>query len=410
MDSTPDGRGEAGTTVTGGATEPDVGQATSPPPEPLPPPDPLPRRAFLGLAAGALVGGVGTACSGPEAAGSAAVITQPNVQWRLASSYPRTIDALFGSSEILAEKLSAITDGRFQLRNYSAGELVPALEVFDAVQGGSVQVGHTPAYYYTGRNPALAFDTTVPFGLTARQQNAWILDGGGMELMRSLYSDFGLLNFLGGNTGVQMGGWFRRETPSLAELGGIRMRIPGMGGEVMSQMGVNVQVLGGSEIYPALERGAIDATEWVGPYDDEKLGFHRVAPFYYYPGWWEPGPASTFMVNRAAWDALPSSYQQAFEVAAAAAAQRTQTIYDARNPEALARLVAGGTQLRRFSDDIMTAALQTSRDVIESAAAADPGNYGRVYTAWKKFREDSFRWFATSEQEYERFAFRTPVL
>jgi TRAP-type mannitol/chloroaromatic compound transport system substrate-binding protein len=178
----------------------------------------------------------------------------------------------------------------------------------------------------------------------------------------------------------------------------------------MSRLGVTVQVLSGGDIYPALERGAIDATEWVGPYDDEKLGFHRVARFYYYPGWWEPGAASTFMVNRAAWDALPSSYQAAFEVAAAAAAQRTQTIYDVKNPEALARLVSGGTQLRKFSDDIMTAALEKSREVMEAAAASDPATYGKVYTAWKKFREDSFKWFATSEQEYERFAFQRPTL
>jgi TRAP-type mannitol/chloroaromatic compound transport system substrate-binding protein len=369
----------------------------------------MPRRRFLGIAAGAAAGGVATACGGASEGGSAAVITSPSVQWRLASSFPRSLDALFGANEILARELSALTDGRFEIRPYAAGEIVPALEVLDAAQSGSVQVGQTPSYYYTGKNAALAFDTTVPFGLTSRQHSAWILDGGGLELMRGLFSDFGIINFLGSNTGAQMGGWFRREISTLTDLKGLKMRIPGLGGEVMNRLGVTVQVLGGAEIYPALERGAIDATEWVGPYDDEKLGFHRIAKFYYYPGWWEPGSSSTFMVNKAAWDKLPSTYQKAFEIAAAAAGQRTQTVYDVKNPEALVRLLASGVQLRKFSEEIMTASANASREILETNAAADPNGYGKIYTQWKKFREDSFRWFATTEQEYSRFAFARPT-
>jgi TRAP-type mannitol/chloroaromatic compound transport system substrate-binding protein len=366
---------------------------------------PLGRRAFVGraaLSAAAVAAGATTACAGPE--GGPAVRTQQNVMWRLASSFPRGLDALYGSAERLAEKVEALTEGRFRIRPYAAGELVPALQVLDAAQQGTVHVGHSAGYYYTGKNEALAFDTGVPFGLTSRQQSAWLYEGGGLDLMREIYSDFGIISFPAGNTGAQMGGWFKREVNSAADLRGIKMRIPGLGGAVMNRLGVTVQVLGGSEIYPALERGAIDATEWVGPYDDEKLGFQNAARFYYYPGWWEPGPSMTFMVNRQAWDALPKPYQEAFEVAAVYAMNGTQTIYDRRNPEALERLIAGGTQLRRYSDDIMSAAYAATQELLEASASANP-SYRKVYDAYLAFREDSFRWFGAAEQEYARFAF-----
>jgi TRAP-type mannitol/chloroaromatic compound transport system substrate-binding protein len=367
---------------------------------------PVDRRAFLGRAAlGAAAAAATSACSGPgEGGASAAVRTQERVQWRLASSFPRHLDALYGSAQRLAEKLSELTEGRFQIRAYPQNELVPALQVLDAAQQGTVQVGHSAGYYYTGKAEALAFDTGVPFGLTSRQQSAWLHHGGGLELMRELYGDFGIISFPAGNTGAQMGGWFKREINTVADLRGLKMRIPGMGGAVMNQLGVTVQVLGGAEIYPALERGAIDATEWVGPYDDEKLGLHRAARFYYYPGWWEPGPSMSFMVNRQAWDRLPSFYQQAFEAAAAWAAQSTQMIYDVKNPEAMERLVSGGTQLRRFSDDIMTGCASATRDLLEQQAARDP-RYRRIYDAFTAFREHSFRWFGTAEQAYSSFAY-----
>jgi TRAP-type mannitol/chloroaromatic compound transport system substrate-binding protein len=368
---------------------------------------PVDRRTFIGraaLAAGATAGAAGlAACDGPGAGGPA-VRTQENVQWRLASSFPRGLDALYGSAERLAEKLEQLTEGRFRIRPYAAGELVPALQVLDAAQQGTVQVGHSAGYYYTGKNEALAFDTGVPFGLTSRQQTAWLYEGGGQELMRELYSDFGIIPFPAGNTGAQMGGWFKREIRTVGDLRGLKMRIPGMGASVMDRLGVTVQVLGGPEIYPALERGAIDATEWVGPYDDEKLGLHRAARFYYYPGWWEPGPSMSFMVNRRAWDALPGAYQQAFEVAAAYAAIGTQAIYDVQNPLALQRLVGGGTQLRRFSDEIMNACAASTRDLLEQQAGRSAG-YRKVYDAYLAFRENSFRWFGTAEAAYAEFAF-----
>jgi TRAP-type mannitol/chloroaromatic compound transport system substrate-binding protein len=362
------------------------------------------RRRFLGAAAATAAGGVAAACAGPAGEGGPAVHTQPNVLWRLASSFPRGLDAIYGSAERLAERLEAITDGRFRIRSYPAGEIVPALQVMDAVQQGTVQVGNTASYYFTGKNPVLAFDTCMPFGLTSRQQTAWLHDGGGLDLMNGVYADFGILTFPAGNTGAQMGGWFKREVPTLRDLRGLKMRIPGMGGEVMSRLGVTVQVLAGGDIYPALERGAIDATEWVGPYDDEKLGFQNAARYYYYPGWWEPGPSLSFLVNRRAWDQLPASYQEAFRTAAAYAATRMQSIYDAENPAALQRLVAGGTQLRRFSDDLMQAARRET-DAIHAEHAARDATYRRIYEQWNAFREASFEWFRTAEQAYAAFAF-----
>jgi TRAP-type mannitol/chloroaromatic compound transport system substrate-binding protein len=368
---------------------------------------PVDRRTFLGraaLGAAGVAAASSAACAGPGEGDAAAVRTQPNVQWRLASSFPAHLDALYGSAERLAERLEQLTEGRFRIRPYAANELVPALQVLDAAQQGTVQVGHSAGYYYTGKNEALAFDTGVPFGLTSRQQTAWLYEGGGLDLMRGVYADFGIISFPAGNTGAQMGGWFKREIHTVGDLRGLKMRIPGMGGAVMNRLGVTVQVLGGGEIYPALERGAIDATEWVGPYDDEKLGLQRAARFYYYPGWWEPGPSMSFMVNRQAWDRLPSAYQQAFEVAAAYAATSTQAIYDAKNPPALERLIAGGTQLRRFSDEIMNGCAAATRDMLEQQAARDAG-YRRVHDAFLAFREDAFRWFATAEGAYAEYAY-----
>jgi TRAP-type mannitol/chloroaromatic compound transport system substrate-binding protein len=250
----------------------------------------------------------------------------------------------------------------------------------------------------------LAFDTTIPFGLTARQQVAWLLHGGGGERMREVFADFNILPFTGGGTGAQMGGWFRKPLGSVADLGGLRMRIPAMGGEVMSRLGVSVQVLSGADVFPALERGTIDAVEWVGPHDDEKLGFHTVAKNYYYPGWWEPGATVTFMVNRTAWDKLPSDYQQAFATASAEASQNMLATYDIKNPAALERLLTQGVQLQRFPDDILEAGRKAATGRLEELAAGN-AQFRKIYDEWKQFRETSYRWFAVAEESFTRFAF-----
>ncbi len=390
----------------GAASDPAVRAPASACQDPSPPA--VARRSFLGKAASGLAGaGIVGACGadgGGGSDGAPAVQTRPRVQWRLASSFPRGLDTIFGSAEMLGEVTSELTGGRFQIRPYPAGELVGGLQVMDAVQQGSAQVGQSTSYYFTGKNQALAFDAGVPFGMTARQQDAWLSEGGGGEVIRGVFADFGIISFPAGNTGGQMGGWFRREVNSAEDLRGLKMRIPGLGGDVMNRMGVTVQVLAGGDIYPALERGAIDATEWVGPYDDEKLGLHQAATYYYYPGWWEPCASMSYQVNRAAWDALPSEYQAVFEVAAQASARRMLQAYDAKNPPALRRLLDAGVQLRPFSDDIMGLARATIDEILEDYAAAD-AQYRAVYDHWREFRDLSHRWFGTAELRYASFAF-----
>jgi len=305
------------------------------------------RRDFLAGAGAALLPLTDAQAAPAESA------QLPVIRWRLASSFPRSLDILYTTAETLSTRVAALTGGKFQIRVFAGGELVPGVQVLDAVGSNTVECGHSAGYYYVGKNLALAFDCAVPFGLTARQQNAWMYAGGGVEAMRALYAKYNVVQFPGGNTGTQMGGWFRKEIKSLADLKGLKMRIPGIGGQIMARLGVVPQTLPGSDVYPALERGAIDAAEWVGPYDDEKLGFHRIARHYYYPGWWEGEAQLSFYVNQAAWRALPELYRQAFEAAAAEANQLMLARYDARNPPALLRLVGQGVKLHAYPKDVM---------------------------------------------------------
>lgn len=356
------------------------------------------HKASLSAAAGALVGcGAAT-----EEGGAPAVQTQRRVRWRLASSFPRSSDIIYRAAETLADRVADLTDGRFEIRAYPAGEIVPGLQVLDAVQNRTVAIGHTASYYYVGKNPALAFETGVPFGLTARQHNAWMLDGGGLEATRAVVSDFGVVNLPGGNTGAQMGGWWRREVGSLADLRGLKMRIPGLGAQVMDRLGVTALTLPGGEIYQALERSTIDATEWIGPYDDEKLGFYKVARHYYYPGWWEPGAMLSFFINQAEWDALPSVYQEALVVASHEVNARMLAEYDARNPPALERLLGEGVELHPFPEDVMAAAYSASQDLFAETARGDAG-YRDLLDGYRAFQQASDRWFGLAEHTYASF-------
>jgi TRAP-type mannitol/chloroaromatic compound transport system substrate-binding protein len=295
-----------------------------------------------------------------------------------------------------------MTDGRFSIQVFAAGEIVPGLQVLDAVQQGTVECGHSASYYYIGKNPALAFGTAVPFGLNAQQQNAWLYHGGGLELIQKLYSDFNTIAFPSGNSGVQMGGWFKREVNKVSDLQGLKMRIPGLGGEVLSRLGVNVQVLPGGEIFLALDRGAIDAAEWVGPFDDEKLGLNKAAKFYYYPGWWEPGSTFDLQINLTAWNKLPKEYQEIVKAASIQANMECLAIYDTENPIALKRMIEGGTKLKAFSSEIMTAAQQQAFAIYEENASKD-ATFKTVYEQWKKFRESIYPWSAVSELAYGNF-------
>jgi TRAP-type mannitol/chloroaromatic compound transport system substrate-binding protein len=352
------------------------------------------RRSFLKkTAAGAAVGAI---------AAPALAQSQPTINWRLASSFPKSLDTIYGAAETFSKRVSALTNGKFNIRIFAGGEIVPALQVMDAVQAGTVEMGHSASYYYFGKDPTFAFDCAVPFGLNSRQQTAWFDQGGGKALTREFFKEYGIVNFLGGNTGTQMGGWFRKEVKSVQDLNGLKMRIGGFAGRVMQRLGLVPQQIAGGDIYPALEKGTIDAAEWVGPYDDEKLGFYKVAPYYYSPGWWEAGPQLSFYVGIKEWEKLPKDYQAAIEVATYEAHVVMQAEYDARNPAALARLLKNGVKLRSFSKDVMDACYKAANEVMEEEAAKN-AKFKKVYEPWKRFRQDQNQWFSVAEATLQNY-------
>ena len=367
----------------------------------------LRRRRLLGAAAVATTAGALASCRIRRVEDVKAGTALPLVRWRMATSWPHSLDTIFGGAETISRRLREMSDGRFLIQPFAAGELVPGLEVLEAVQNGSVECGHTASYYYLGKNPALAFGTAVPFGLTAQQQNAWLHAGGGLEAINALYADFGVRSLPAGNTGAQMGGWFKRKLDGVASLRGLKMRIPGLGGKVMAALGVNVQVLPGGEIYLALDRGAIDAAEWTGPYDDEKLGLHRAARYYYYPGWWEPGPTLTALVNRSAWRRLPKEYQAMFSTACYEANLTMLSRYDSLNARALQRLKAGSTQLEFYGDPILTAARDASEALFADIARGDPG-FAALHNEWQRFRREVQDWNRINELSFANFSFAKP--
>lgn len=342
------------------------------------------------------------ACSQASNSPNVQADSLPRIRWRMVTSWPKSLDTIFGGAQTVCDRVAAMTGDRFTIEPYAAGEIVPGLEVLDAVQNGTVECGHTASYYYLGKNSALAFGTTMPFGLNAQQQNAWLYYGGGLEAMHELYADFNIINFPAGNSGAQMGGWFKNEIGSLSDLNGLKMRIPGLGGEVMSRMGVNVQVLPGGEVYLALDRGAIDAAEWVGPYDDRKLGLNEAATFYYYPGWWEPGSTFEVQVNKSQWDKLPVEYQEIFKTATMEANISMLAKYDALNQEALQSMVDGGTKLISYSPDILQAAQKEAFELYEENSSQNAA-FKQVYEQWKQFRDSVFRWNRINQLSYDNF-------
>src|SRR5512135_2974796 len=288
--------------------------------------------------------------AGILAAGSAPAFAQaaPEVKWRLASSFPKSLDTIYGAAEVISKRVAAVTNNKFQIQVFAGGEIVPAFGVVDAVQNATVQCCHTAPYYFFGKDPTFAFGCAIPFGMNARQQNAWRYHGGGLELYNEFLKEYNMVSFPAGNTGAQMGGWFRKEIKSVADLKGLKMRIGGTGGLVLQALGAVPQQIPGGDIYPALEKGTIDAAEWVGPYDDERLGFNKVAKYYYYPGFWEGGPMIMALINEKKWEELPKSYRAALTAACGEVNTWMPAKYDAQNPEALRRLLSSGTELRVF--------------------------------------------------------------
>ncbi|CAH2604772.1 Alpha-keto acid-binding periplasmic protein TakP [Rhodovastum atsumiense] len=359
------------------------------------------RRRFVTSAAlgGAALGAVASVLPKPAIAQGL-----PEIKWRMASSFPKSLPALFGGADFLCQRVAALTDNRFQIRPFAGGEIVPPLAVLDAVQNGTVELGHSTPYYYVGKDPTFGFGSTMPFGFNERQQMAWMRQGGGLELHNELLKGYNTLGFPAGNTGAQMGGWFRKEIKTPEDLKGLKMRIAGIAGNVLAKLGGVPQQIGGSDIYPALEKGTIDATEWVGPYDDEKLGFYKVAKYYYYPGWWEGNAMIWTNVNRDKWNELPPSYQAALETASYDAYSWVLSKYDTENPLALRRLVANGAQLRPFSREILQAAYKASFEVYDEFAAKN-ALFKKTYESWKAFRDTEYLWFQVAEHSFESFVY-----
>jgi TRAP-type mannitol/chloroaromatic compound transport system substrate-binding protein len=367
----------------------------------------LDRREFLKKASLAGVAGATGFLAGPAAQEITAAAQEdtalPAIEWDMATSWPVALDTIFGGATVFAEALAAMTGGKFVITPRAAGELAPGLEVLNVVEQGAVPCGHTASYYYVGKSPITAFGTALPFGLNAQQQNAWLYEGGGLTMLQELYAEkFGVIQFPAGNTGVQMGGWFRKEISKVADLEGLKMRIPGLGGQVMTKLGVTVQTLPGGEIFQALQTGAIDAAEWVGPYDDEKLGLQKATGFYYYPGWWEPGPSLEVQFNLAEWETLPEVYKAAVQTAAYQANMTMLARYDARNNEALKRLLEGGVKLTPYSDEIMAAAEETSFELFDELAAKD-ADFKMVYDEWTIFRDGIYAWHDINEGGMSRY-------
>jgi TRAP-type mannitol/chloroaromatic compound transport system substrate-binding protein len=326
----------------------------------------------------------------------------PELKWRLTSSFPKSLDTIYGAAEVFAKSVAEATDGKFQIQTFPAGEIVPGLQAADKVTDSTLEMCHTASYYYWGKDPTFAFGTAVPFGLNSRQENAWMYHGGGMELLNEFYAGYNIYALPGGNTGAQMGGWFRKEIKTVEDLKGVKMRIGGFGGKVISKLGVVPQQIAGGEIYPSLEKGTIDAAEWVGPYDDQKLGFNKVAPFYYYPGWWEGGAMLHFFINTAKWEALPKNYQAVITAAAAYANVDMQAKYDHLNPAALKKLVADGAKLRPYPQAVMEACFNAAKETYAEISGSNAA-FKKIHDAMMAYRADGFLWQQVSEATFDNF-------
>jgi len=326
----------------------------------------------------------------------------PKISWKMTTTYSPTLPALYGAAQAFCKMVEEATEGNFSIRLYPAGEIVPGFGVMDAVTTNTVECGFTASYYYYGKDPALCFDTAVPFGLNVRQLDAWMSKGGGLELMRQLFAPRHIVNFPMGNTGTQMGGWYRKQIASVADLKGVKMRTAGFAGEVLARMGVVPQQIPPSDIYASLEKGTLDAVEFVGPLDDEKLGLQKVAKYYYYPGWWEGSAQVSLYINDAVYDKLPKHYQAIIAMASRYAGEQMTAAYDAGNSAALRRLIASGAVLKAFPRDVMDTAFQVSNAVYKEFCDKDP-MFKKVHDSYMAFRDDVAPWFRLAEGSYDNY-------
>jgi len=360
--------------------------------------DSMKRRDFLKVTG---LGAAGTA----TLAAPAIAQSMPEIKWRMATSWPKSLDTLYGGAEMMAKMVAEATDNKFQIQTFAGGEIVPSLQVLDAVQNGTVEIGHTASYYYFGKDPTFTFGSAVPFGPNTRLNQAWYMLGGGREILNEFYKKYNVLSLLAGNTGCQMGGWFRKEINTVDDLKGLKFRIGGFSGRVLQKLGTVPQQIAGGDIYPALEKGTIDGAEWVGPYDDEKLGFYKVAPHYYYPGWWEGGPMLLAYVNLDKWNALPKYYRSVLEQAGHYANNWMMAKYDQANPQALRRLLAGGAKLHAFTPPVMEACFKAAKELHSEVAATNP-DFKKTLESLTAFSNSGYQWFQVAEVGYDIFMAR----
>ncbi|RYJ02835.1 MAG: ABC transporter substrate-binding protein [Acetobacteraceae bacterium] len=359
------------------------------------------RRHLLKAGAPAAALGLASPLASPALAQASRKVT-----WRLTSSFPRALDTLWGAATGFARMVSEATDGDFTIRVFSPGEIVPALDARDATSKGSVESCFTASSYSVGIDPAFMFATVLLFGLNSRQQMAWLYEMGGNEkLNRLLYDKHNVLCFPLISTGAQMGGWFRKEIKSPEDLKGLKFRIGGLAGQVFQRLGAIPQQIAAGDIYPSLERGTIDAAEWIGPYDDEKLGLYKVAPYYYYPGWWEGTGILSLFVNKQKYEELPPAFRSIIQTAAAATTSLGLARYDALNPPALRRLVAGGAQLRPFPQSVLDVCYDETQKMHEEYSRADPV-YGEIFREMAAFRQDAYQWLQLSEYTFDSYQIR----
>jgi TRAP-type mannitol/chloroaromatic compound transport system substrate-binding protein len=355
------------------------------------------RREFLKAA------GVGIATS--TIAAPAIAQSMPELKWRLTASWPKSLDTLYGAPEYMAKRIAELSENKFHIQVFAAGEIVPGLQVLDAVQNGTVEMGHTASYYYFGKDPAFTFGTALPFGLNTRQQEAWQFQGGGMELLNDFFKTYNCWGMPTGNTTCQMGGWFRKEIKTLDDMKGLKFRVGGFAGRILGKLGVVPQQLAAGDIFPALEKGTIDAAEWVGPYDDEKLGFVKIAKYYYYPGWWEGGAQPHLLINLAKWNELPKIYQGMIQACAREAGAWMTTKYDVLNPQAVKRLVASGAELRPFPQPVMEACYHAANEIYAELAQGNP-HFKKMLDSLTAYRSDSYQWLQVAELSYDSFMMR----
>ncbi len=356
------------------------------------------RRKFI---KGAAVGGVGaTAVAAPAIAQAA-----PEIKWRLTTSWPKSLDALHEGAMMIGKRVAELTENKFQIQTFAAGELVPGLQVLDAVQNGTVECGHTAMYYYFGKDDSFVFCSALPFGLNVRQHNAWLQEAGGLKLVNEFLKGFNVTMFPAGNSNCQMGGWFGKEIKTVDDLKGLKFRMGGFAGKIMQRLGVVPQQIAAGDIYPALEKGTLDAAEWIGPYDDEKLGFVKVAKYYYYPGWWEPSSTLGFVCNNDKYNELPKQYKEALASATAEVNAWVANKYDAINPGALKRLVAAGAILKPFPPEVMDACWKAANETYKEIGEKNLA-FKKMYDSYVAFRADAYLWTSVADFTMDSYMIR----